>query len=110
MDVNVPYAITEELRSRGVDVVTAQEDGTTVLPDSELLDRASALGPVLFTHDVGFMREAAARQDGGVHFVGVAYARQRRVSLGECIRDLELIAQASQPEEWVRRVEYLPLK
>ena len=65
---------------------------------------------MIFTHDVGFMRETAARQERGVHFVGVVYARQRKVSLGECIRDLELIAEASQPEEWHSRVEYLPLK
>ena len=44
MDVHVPYAMTFELRLRGVDVLTAQEDGTGELEDSKLLDRASTLG------------------------------------------------------------------
>jgi len=110
MDVNVPYALTEELRSRGVSVLTAQEDGAGQLPDPALLDRASALGRLLFTHDVGFLREAALRQERDQQFLGVVFARQGKVSLGECVRDLEIIAQASQPEEWFTRVEYLPLK
>ena len=42
MDEHVPSAITEGLRRRGVDVLTAQEDGRTGEDDPELLDRASA--------------------------------------------------------------------
>jgi len=45
MDVHVPRAITQGLRLRGVDVLTAQEDDARVLPDPELLDRAAVLGP-----------------------------------------------------------------
>ena len=47
MDVHVPRAITEGLRLRGVDVLTAQEDRTARLTDAELLDRAAALDRVL---------------------------------------------------------------
>ena len=36
MDVHVPKAITVGLRLRGVEVVTAQDDGSTALSDSEL--------------------------------------------------------------------------
>ena len=46
MDVHVPLAITDGLRRRGVDVLTAQEDAAATLADSELLERASALGRV----------------------------------------------------------------
>jgi hypothetical protein len=42
MDVHVPRAITEGLRLRGVDVLTAQADGTAELFDDKLLDRATA--------------------------------------------------------------------
>jgi hypothetical protein len=34
MDVHVPQAITEQLRRRGIDVLTAFEDRTTELPDA----------------------------------------------------------------------------
>jgi len=36
MDVHVPQAITEQLRRRGIDVLTAFEDGTEQLPDDQL--------------------------------------------------------------------------
>jgi hypothetical protein len=47
MDVHVPAAVTQALRLRGVDVLTAQEDNARRLLDDELLDRATALGRVL---------------------------------------------------------------
>lgn len=31
------------------------------------------------------------------------------MTIGECIRDLELLAGASTPEDWVSRVVYLPI-
>jgi hypothetical protein len=44
MDVHVPFPITAGLRLRGIDLLTAQEDGTTKSDDDELLDRATAVG------------------------------------------------------------------
>jgi hypothetical protein len=35
-----------------------------------------------------------------VPFYGVIYAHQLQVSIGACVRDLELIAQVGEPEEW----------
>ncbi len=51
MDVHVHRAITTGLRMRGVDVITAQEDGYRRALDPDLLDRATALGRVLFSQD-----------------------------------------------------------
>ena len=92
MDHHVPSAITNGLRLRGVDVLTAHEDGTQRLEDPALLDRAGALGRVLFTRDDDFLKEAALRQQQGIFFAGVIYAHQLRVSIGVCIENLELIA------------------
>jgi hypothetical protein len=39
MDVHIPQAITDQLRRRGVDVVTAIEDDHADVPDDELLER-----------------------------------------------------------------------
>jgi hypothetical protein len=110
MDVHVPLAITTELRLRAVDVLTAQEDGAVELEDSKLLDRASALGRVLVTQDVDFLREAAYRQETSHYFLGIIYAPQLHITINDAVSDLELIAHASEAEEWVFRVEYLPLK
>ena len=109
MDVHVPRAITVELRRRGVSVVTAQEDDAATLPDPTLLDRATALGRVVFTMDDDFLAEAARRQRTGVPFGGVVFARQLHISIGECVGDLELIATLSSPEEFQDKVVYLPL-
>jgi len=38
MDHHVPRAITDGLRARGVDVITAFEDGTSELDEIGLLD------------------------------------------------------------------------
>ncbi len=51
MDHNVPRAITNGLKLKGVDLITAYEDGSSQLDDTELLDRASKLERVLFTRD-----------------------------------------------------------
>jgi predicted nuclease of predicted toxin-antitoxin system len=110
MDVHIPYAIALQLRRRGVDILTSQEDGTHRLDDSKLLDRASSLGRVLVTQDDDLLREAASRQEQALPFVGVIYVSALRVTLGEMIVDLETLSRVSSQEEWVSRVEFLPLK
>jgi hypothetical protein len=109
MDVHVPAAVTHGLRLRGVDVVTAQEDGARRLADPPLLDRASELGRVLFTEDEDLLIEAARRQEHGERFAGVIYMHQRDLTIGRCINDLELIAEACSEEELLDQVWYLPL-
>jgi predicted nuclease of predicted toxin-antitoxin system len=110
MDVHVRRAITFGLRLRGVDVITAQEDGAGEFDDSSLLERASILGRVLFTQDDDLLREAAHRQQVGRIFAGVIYCHQLNATVGQCVDDLELITKVTQPEEWVNRLIYLPLK
>ncbi len=109
MDVHVRWAITDGLRRRGVDVLTAQEDGSARLEDSELLDRATALGRVLFSQDKDLLREAKRRQQDEIPFAGVIYAHQLRITIGQTIDDLQLIATVAEPGDLENRVEYLPL-
>jgi hypothetical protein len=110
MDVHAPAPITRALLRRGVDVKTAQDDGTTRLPDNELLDRATALNRALFTRDEDLLAEANMRQKAGKFFAGVIYAHQLRVTIGRCISDLEIIAKAGEPADLHNRVEHLPLR
>lgn len=109
MDHNVPQQITDGLRIRGVNVLTAWEDDCHTLPDPELLDRATDLERVLFSHDDDLLKEAHRRQQEGVTFSGLVYVHQLHISVGECIRDLALIAEAGEPDDMRNRVEYLPL-
>ena len=109
MDVHVPRPITRGLRRCGVEVLTAQEDGTTRWADADLLDRAAKLGRVLFSQDEDLLVEAAKRQRTGVPFQGVIYAPQLALSIGSCIEDLEIVAKAGVPDDFANRVQYLPL-
>lgn len=109
MDVHIPAPIAEALRQRGVDVLTAQEDGARRLPDDQLLDRAMALGRALFTEDDDLLAEAASRQAKGEPFAGVIYIRQRQLRIGRCVDELELIAKVYTSEEMADWVQYLPL-
>ena len=110
MDVHVRRAVTSGLRLREVDVLTAQDDGTTRLPDDRLLDRATELGRVLFSQDHDLLAEATKRQRAGTHFAGVIYAHQLGITIGQCIDELELMAKVVEPEDLAGQVEYLPLK
>lgn len=51
MDVHVQGAITDALRSRQVDVLTAQEDGARTTADEDLFERTTLLNRVLFSRD-----------------------------------------------------------
>jgi hypothetical protein len=109
MDVHINEAITVQLRRRGVDVLTAIEDGCDELEDDQLLERARTLGRVLFTHDIRFEALAQDWIRQGRPFAGLIFGHQLRGSIGDFVTSLELIAKASEPSEWLNRVERIPL-
>ena len=108
-DHNARGAVVAGLRLREVDVLTAYEDGTHEIDDPALLDRASDLGRALFTHDDDLITEAVRRQRTAERFAGVIYAHQKRLTIGETIDQLEIVAKATEPEEFEGRILYLPL-
>jgi hypothetical protein len=107
MDVHVPQAITDQLRRRGVDVLTAIEDDRATAEDDDLLERSTQLGRVMFTQDIRFRALAEDWQRQERPFGGLLYGHQRE-GIGAFVKDLELIAKASEPAEWPNVVEYLP--
>ncbi len=109
MDEHVPRAITNGLRHRGVDVLRVQDDGHSQTDDEVILDRAITLGRVMFTRDEDFLAIAHARQASGAFFLGVIFSHERGPTVGDCIRDLEIIAAAYELADIENRVEYLPL-
>jgi hypothetical protein len=109
LDENVPRQIADGLRLRGVDVLTVQDDGRRNTPDPLLLDRATELARVIFSQDQDFLIEANRRQTEGIYFSGVVFARKIGMTTGDCIRDLEIIAKASDLEDLANQVQYLPL-
>jgi hypothetical protein len=108
MDHRVPSAITAGLRQRGVDLLTAEEDDSARLDDDPLLNRATSLGRVLFSQDQDLLTAAQRRLQTGEAFTGVVYAHQLGISIGQAVRDLELLAKLLDPNEMQNRVEYFP--
>ncbi|MDA0834977.1 MAG: DUF5615 family PIN-like protein [Planctomycetota bacterium] len=109
MDHHVPKAITEGLRLRGIDVLTAAEDGRDQTPDSQILDRATDLKRIVYTQDLDFVVEANERLRNQVSFYGVAYSRQLNLSFGEIIGNLEMISLVHDCDEVVNTIFFLPL-
>ena len=96
MDVHVPQAMTSQLCRRGVDVLTAFDDETQELPDDKLLER---LKRVLFTQDIRFRVLAETLQIEGKQFSGLIFGHQLGGTIGQFVKDLEFIAQASEIDE-----------
>lgn len=109
LDHHVPRAVAIGLRHRGVEVLTASEDGCEQLEDRALLERSTELERVLFTQDDDFLVLANAWRQDGKHFAGVVFGHQLRVSIGQCVADLELIAKVGEQEDIKSTVLFLPL-
>jgi translation initiation factor 6 (eIF-6) len=76
------------LRLRQVDALTAHEDNASELSDPDLLDRATSLGRVLFTHDDDLLLEAALRQKQETLFAGVIYVHQLQLTIGQIVLEV----------------------
>ncbi len=90
-------------------VVRAREVGLHERPDAEVLAYAATQGLLTLSHDVNTMPAAArARVAEGQAMHGLLLAQQRRLYRAT-IEDLVLIAVASEAEEWINQVRFLPL-
>lgn len=110
MDVHIPAAVTAGLRRRHIDVLTSQEDSTREIDDVLLLQRATALGRVLFSQDQDLLHIAHEWQRTKRSFTGIVFAAQRGVSIGRCVEELELLVHYYTEEEAANQVIFLPLR
>ena len=109
MDQHVKAAVTDGLRARGIDIITAMEDGTDRWEDEAILVRASELGRTVFTQDDDFLAIADRRLAEGRTFQGLVYGHQLGVTIGQTIRDIELISKILDPSDMVNHIEFIPL-
>jgi predicted nuclease of predicted toxin-antitoxin system len=103
LDEQIPPALADALRSRGIDVTTTTDVGLIGTGDGEHLAFAAKAGRVLITQDVDFLRLHAQRTP----HAGIAFWRQQTRSIGEVLRRLLLIHAALSPDDMKNRVEYL---
>jgi len=70
--------------------------------------RANFLGRVIFTQDIRFKAMAENWQRLGKPFAGLIFGHQLGGTIGQFVKDLELIASASNHDEWFNTVDYIP--
>jgi hypothetical protein len=102
MDEQVPGAVSQGLRRRGINVLTTPESGMLGAGDDEQLAYAAGQRRVVFTQDADFLRLAAAE----IPHAGIVYAPQG-TSIGAIVRGLVLIREVYAAAEMVNRVEFL---
>jgi hypothetical protein len=102
-DENLQLTIAEQLRSRGIDVVTVRD--LNLLGDSDLnhLTRASMMGRVLYTYDQDFLRLHAE----GYEHAGIVFGFADRTTHGDWVRALELICGVLTADEMKNHIEYV---
>jgi predicted nuclease of predicted toxin-antitoxin system len=95
-------AIVEGLKRRGVNIVSAKDLGTLGLTDEEQLAVAFEHQAVIFTCDADFLRMALSRPH-----LGIIYVHQQKLSIGECIRRLKIVAAMKSAQEMCNQVLFL---
>lgn len=91
-----------------MDILTAEAAGLRGVPDPEVLARAADDERVLLSHDYHTMpRHFGDFLASGRHCAGVLLLHQT-LPLGQAIELVELVWEASSPEEWIDALRYLP--
>ena len=73
------------------------------------MKRATELRRILVPQDEDLLREGSRLLGEHDEFSGIVYAHQLRVTIGQMAGDPEIIAKATSQDEWLGRIEYLPL-
>lgn len=103
-DENIERSVIDGLRRRGAEVISARELGYISKPDEFHLRKASELNAVILTHDTDFLRMASRPE---VDHRGIVFSHPKNVSVGHCIRGVELIATILTDEEMENHIEFL---
>jgi hypothetical protein len=108
-DQHAPGPVASGLRTQGIDVLTAEQDGHKGIADELIFERATLLGRIMVTNDSDFLAIATRWRRSGRHFAGLAYYPDQNTPHGTLIESLMLIAVVYPAEEMIDRIEYLPL-
>ena len=103
MDQHIPGAVTQGLRQRGVEVLTAQDARRCGVPDAEQLLFATTENRVVVTFDPDYLALHAAN----VRHAGVAWCPARKYTVGQLLHALLLLHAVLHRDEMRNHVEYL---
>jgi len=103
MDQHYPGPVTEGLRRRGIDVLTAQEAKRCGLPDADQLRFATTEQRVMVSFDPDYL---ALHQSGATH-AGIVWCPQQKYGIGMLVQLLELLHGTVDRDSMRSHVEYL---
>jgi predicted nuclease of predicted toxin-antitoxin system len=103
-DENVESSVIEGLRRRGIEVISALELGYLSKPDDFHIKKAYEMKAVILTHDIDFLR-IASRPD--FNHSGIIFSHPEKISIGQCIREVELITKILTEKDMVNHIEFL---
>ena len=103
LDENVPVAVADQLRKRGIEAVTARDLGTLGDSDANHLRRATEMGYVLCTYDSDYVALAAE----GIAHAGIILGQFSEHGVGDWVKGLSLYHAVLRAEDLRGRVEYL---
>ena len=106
-DESVNIEIIEAIKERGINAWSARDVGNLGLTDEEQLEYAYSERVCIFTTDDDFLKIAKTwNNQGKVHY-GIIYVHPLKMSVGECIEAIELIAKVLDVGEMKDHIEYL---
>lgn len=103
LDENIPKAVAEGLRQRGIEVTTPAEVGLLGVPDERHLAFAASRSSVIVTQDDDFLKLHSRSLRHG----GIVYFHQQSKSVGEVVRFLVLLWEVIPAEEMENHVEFI---
>ncbi len=103
-DENIERSIIDGLRRRKVEVVSAMELGYLGKPDEFHIKKSSEIKAVILTHDIDFLRIINSQ---GIKHTGIIFSHPKNVSIGQCIRGIELIANILTDKDMENHMEFL---
>jgi len=103
-DENIESSIIEGLRRRKIEVVPAKELGFAGKSDEFHIRKALEMKAVILTHDIDFVKMASNRD---IRHYGIIFSHSRNVSIGQCIRGVELIITVLNDKEMENHIEFL---
>ena len=96
-------------RDSAIEFFRCRDFGLAASSDAEVLEFAAANGFVVVSHDVSTMpAEAISRVRANLRMSGLLLARQTD-PIGPIIDSLVLIWAATEADEWLDTVDYLPI-
>ena len=92
----------EGLKRHGVDVFSPNDQGKRGLTDEEQLATANELQAAIFTHNTRFLKVAIDKRH-----MGIIYVNQQKLSIGECIRRIKIVAVTKSTQQMKNKVFFL---